>query len=842
MKKIIILLIFVIVNAYAQTVKEIKFDKPELLPLIPIEKGQVLTPSLIKETIVNLYKTGLFYNVKVETEEKGQEVTVYIETVPAKYFGKITTKGKIGIKKRRLKKLYKEFYPKYEMYREEKLTIFVNKLKEKLIELGYPDVEISYSTEEKENMVYPTIKINCGKPLIVASINTNDKKLYKKFIKIREKDVYNKELFLHGIKKLKAYLKKKHYLNSKISYKEKIEGKKVYLNVNITKGRKFEIKSKNLKINKEEIEETCAFIKTGKINSSTIKLTEKNLYFKALKSGYYNPKIKIDINKNYLYWEVENPEKKEINKIILDSDIPLKLDKKFLYFNKLTKSEIYSALSEQLSAKGYFKPSIKFNYDQENKVLTVKVNKGNTYTIGKIIWHSDIKIPEKIFINTFKEGEIFNKEKISETLTTLRTFLIGEGYFDPKVNIKTGKPDQGKIPVIITINAGDKITLENIVILGNKKIKKKHILKLAGFKKGDIVCRYCLENFKNMLEFSGLFRKIDLELIKKENNKAVLLVKLKERNLYSFSYAVGINSDEGVRFTAKIRKKYFFNSFLTGTTIFRVSSKRAQGYFTLSGEKHFMSSIYFTIEDKDDYKFSRYGFSLTYRGDIFSRLRLVESIEFTKNNLTNLEVPQEEIEKELQPDYTIGLRSNILYDKRNDILFPTKGFFVSANILPAYVINDDEFFLKASLKSGIYFKNIEFITTVGKIFTKNNYRVPIPQRFFTGGSTNIRISSFERAGPQFSTGVPMGGHFLFVFTGEYKYHIKDIYYLTFFTDIGNVWKDSSDFSFSSCIKDAGIGLMVKTPIGPIKIQLAKNLDKDTFPSSYKLVFSLGATF
>ena len=843
MKKILSLLFFItFFSVNAQTVKEINFENKELMPLIPIKAGEKITPSLIRETVANLYQTGFFYNVKVKAEETEGGVIVNIETIPAKFFGKIKTEGKIGIKKRRLKKLYKEFYPKGEMYRKEKLDSFLQTVREKFKELGYPNAEIECAVSEKDNIIFPIVKINCGKPLIVASIKTNNKKLYKKFIKIREGKVYNKELFLHGIKKLKRYLKEKHFLNSKVEYKERIENNKVFLEVQIKKGKKFQIKSKNIKIDEDEAEETCAFLKAGKINDSTVKLTEKNLYFKALKMGYSDPKIKIDITNDFLYCEVENPEKKEIKEIEVESDIPLKLSKKFIYFNKLTKSEIYSEFSKKLSDKGYLKPSIKFDYNRETKVLTVKVSKGQLYRIGKIKLQSDIKIPEKVIQDTIKQGEIFDKEKISQTLAVLKSFLVGEGYFDPQVNIKIEKPEKGKIPITILVNAGEKKVLEDIVVLGNRKIKKSDILRFAGFKKGEIICRYCMENFKNRLEFSGLFRKVDLKLIEKGKNKAVLLVKVSENKLYSFSYAIGLNSDEGVRFTAKIRKRYLFNTFLTGMTIFRISSKRAQGYFTVSGEKHFLSSIYFTIEDKDDYKFSRFGFSLSYRGELFSRLKFVESIEFTKNNLTNVNIPVEEIEKELQPDYTVGFRSSILYDRRDNILFPTKGFFVSANLFPAYVLNDDEFFFKARVKSGIYFKNFEFITTIGKIFTKNGYTVPIPQRFFTGGSTNLRISSFEKAGPQFSTGVAKGGQFLFVFSGEYKYHLKDIYYLTFFADIGNVWEDSSDFSFSSCIKDAGIGLMVKTPIGPIKIQLAHNLDKDTFPSNYKLVFSLGTTF
>ncbi len=842
MKKGFIFAFILVLSIKAQTIKKINFSDNKLFSLIPIKEGETLTPSLTKETVVNLYKTGLFYNVKVYTEKDKNGVIVNIETVPAEYFGEITTKGKIGIKKRRLKKLYREFYPFKSQFRKEKMEIFIKTLKEKFAELGYPDAKITYSLEKKDNKIFPIITIDCGKPLIVQSIKTNNKKLYKKFVKIREKDVYNKELFLHGIKKMRNYLQKNHYLNSKIKFREKIENGKVKLTIIIKKGKKFRIESENIPISEDNAEELCAFLKTGRLNDATIKITEKNLYFKALQLGYDNPKINIEVNKEFLKCRIENPSKKEIKKIAIECDIPIKLTKKFKYYNKLTKSEIYSEISEKLSKSGYLKPKIKFDYNSASKTLKVKVNKGILFRIGEIKTNSDIKLPENIYKNIIRKGEVFDKKKITDTITFLKSYLLGEGYFNPEVNIRIGRPSEGLIPLSINIKAGKKIILSDIVVLGNKKIKTNHILKFASFSKGDVVCKPCIEEFKTKLEFSGFFSLVKIDLIQKENNKAVLLVKVRENKLYSFSYAVGINSDEGLRFTAKIKKKYLFNNFFNGTTIFRISTKRTQGYFTVSGKKHFLSSIYFTIEDKDDYKFSRFGFSFSYAGNILSHTRIIESLEFTKNNLTNIRVPIEEIDKDLQPDYTIGLKNNILYDKRNDILFPTKGFFINANIFPAYVVNDDKFFLKANVKTGIYFKNFEIITNIGKIFTKNDYQIPIPQRFFAGGSTNLRISSFEQAGPLFSTGVPKGGNFMFVFSAEYKYHLTDIYYLTFFTDIGNVWENSSDFSFESCIKDAGIGLMVKTPIGPIKIQLAKNLDKDTFPSNLKLVFSLGATF
>ena len=842
MKKLAFFLLLITISVKAEVIKEIDFNRPDLRPLFAFSEGEELTPSKVKRTIINLYNTGLFYNVKITTENTSNGLKVKIITTPAKYFGKLKTEGKIGIKKRRLKKLFRELYPYKEKYRKEIFDDFLTLLTEKFRELGFPDTEIEYELKEEGKFVNPTLKINCGKPLVVAKITVNNKKLYKKFVKIKEGDVYNKELFVHGIKKLRNYLKQKHFLNSDIKYTEKIEGKKVYLTVKIDKGKKFSLTTKNLEIDKEEMENICVFLKNGKLDDLTKKITEKNLYFEALKKGYSDPQIKLEITNDNLYCEIVKPKKQEIASIVINSKIPIPFQAKYKYFNKLTKSKIYGEISDYLKKQGYLTPSVKFSYSPETKTLTVNVKEGPKFVFGEITVQSPIQISKTFLSHTIKENQPFDKEKLLAVIPELRAYLLVEGYYNPQVRIRIGKAEKNRIPVIISISPGEKIVLKDIVIIGNKKVSNEKIIKMSPFKIGDYLSLNEIEEFKNNLEMSGLFDKIETKLVENKKNSGVLLVKLRESRFYSFSYAFGINSDESLRFTAKVKKKYLFNTFLTGTTIFRVSAKRVQGYFTVSGEKHFLSSVYFTVEDKDDYKFSRYGFSLSYSTNLFSNIKFVESLEFTKNNLTNLNVPIEEIDKDLHPDYTIGLRTNLLWDRRDNVLFPTKGFFVNTSVFPAYVLNDDEFFLKAKVKAGFYFGNFEITQTIGKIFTRNGYEIPLPQRFFAGGSTDIRIASFEKAGPMFSTGVPQGGNFLFVFSAEYKYHLGDIYYLTLFTDIGNVWQDSSDFSFDSAIKDAGVGLLVKTPVGPIKIQLATNLDKGSYPSRYKLVFTMGATF
>ena len=106
-------------------------------------------------------------------------------------------------------------------------------------------------------------------------------------------------------------------------------------------------------------------------------------------------------------------------------------------------------------------------------------------------------------------------------------------------------------------------------------------------------------------------------------------------------------------------------------------------------------------------------------------------------------------------------------------------------------------------------------------------RVPVYERFYAGGGNSIRGYSERGVGPRDeSTGDPIGGESMLVGNTELTFPIfQNLIKGALFFDIGNVWADMSDFGRSDYKYGTGVGIRVKTPIGPVKLDWGYPLKK-----------------
>lgn len=169
------------------------------------------------------------------------------------------------------------------------------------------------------------------------------------------------------------------------------------------------------------------------------------------------------------------------------------------------------------------------------------------------------------------------------------------------------------------------------------------------------------------------------------------------------------------------------------------------------------------------------------------------------------------------------------------------------------------------------FGQFSFYHPIHEIIWANSFRlglakaflgsfVPTSQLFFAGGQTTLRGFSIDQAGPQRivpfcnvltgNTGcvpvtVPVGGRQLFIFNSELRFPLKIVSALggVLFYDGGNVY---SAINFNNFVNNysntIGIGLRYATPIGPIRVDVGRNLNpvKGLNPTQYFI--SLGQMF
>ncbi|HWC97604.1 MAG TPA: POTRA domain-containing protein [Candidatus Sulfopaludibacter sp.] len=140
--------------------------------------------------------------------------------------------------------------------------------------------------------------------------------------------------------------------------------------------------------------------------------------------------------------------------------------------------------------------------------------------------------------------------------------------------------------------------------------------------------------------------------------------------------------------------------------------------------------------------------------------------------------------------------------------------------------------------------------------TATTQYIPLPERFFGGGEANLRAFPNNQAGPRDTdTGFPLGGNALLFHSTELRFpFIGDNIQGVLFHDMGNVYTSLGSISFrvhqngltdfDYMVHAAGFGVRYRTPLGPLRVDLAYSINPPTFnglQGTYQQLLFGGAT-
>ncbi len=118
--------------------------------------------------------------------------------------------------------------------------------------------------------------------------------------------------------------------------------------------------------------------------------------------------------------------------------------------------------------------------------------------------------------------------------------------------------------------------------------------------------------------------------------------------------------------------------------------------------------------------------------------------------------------------------------------------------------------------------------------------VPVEDRYFSGGSTSNRGWARGGLGPTDDEGKPIGGNSLFEGNVELRYPIIGVLSGVIFYDFGNVWIESYDYRPRDLRYATGLGLRLRTPIGPVRFDAGRPVFDDE--TTIQLHLSVGQAF
>lgn len=246
--------------------------------------------------------------------------------------------------------------------------------------------------------------------------------------------------------------------------------------------------------------------------------------------------------------------------------------------------------------------------------------------------------------------------------------------------------------------------------------------------------------------------------------------------------------------------------------------------------------------------------------------KLVGGYRYQRTDLSNILIP----ELVLPQDQRVKLSGPFVQyvrDTRDKPLDAHHGIYQTFD----FSVNPEAFGSSSSF--GRFFGQTAFYRPIRPWLTwANNFRlglaapygtdgyVPLSERFFTGGPDSLRGFPIEGAGPQRSIpvcsnpadsstctliSVPTGGLMLAIINSEARFPIPLMENLggAVFYDGGNVYSNISAHQFiSNYTNSIGIGLRYNTKVGPIRIDLGRNLNQVPGVKATQYFITLGQAF
>lgn len=188
------------------------------------------------------------------------------------------------------------------------------------------------------------------------------------------------------------------------------------------------------------------------------------------------------------------------------------------------------------------------------------------------------------------------------------------------------------------------------------------------------------------------------------------------------------------------------------------------------------------------------------------------------------------------------------YDTRDDILNARDGLFLDVGLMPFLGFNgtDDGLYLSGDGRVYQTFGEARPITLAGRvqlgsIIGARLDRVPNDMRFYSGGGGTVRGQNYQ------SLGVPLngrrsGGASFVGLSGEVRASVTDTIGVVAFADFGVVGTDPFPEDWNNSHAGAGLGLRYKTPVGPLRVDVAVPVSGDTEADDFHLYIGIGQTF
>ncbi|MCB9555973.1 MAG: outer membrane protein assembly factor BamA [Deltaproteobacteria bacterium] len=655
----------------------------------------------------------------------------------------------------------------------------------------------------------------------------------------------------------------------------------------------------NDEIDLDKINEVLDLKKNGILDVSKIARNVEKIRDLYIEKGFYLAQVKYRLRKVSAHevdiiFEIEENAKVAIRRITFLGNRNISSDelRKVMgtqeggFFSFLTSSGTYQETAFERDMvlitalyydRGYInvklsQPQIVLSADKRYMYISIHIREGEQYRIGKLDVRGDLLWPRAELLKNLrvKSGELFNRTKLGGDVTGLTDRYKDRGHAYANITPLTAIDAKKRtVDLTLEVQKGPVVIFERIDVRGNTKTRDKVIRRELKVSEGDRYSQTLLNSSRARVMQLGFFESVNLSTRRgSADDRIRVTLEVKERPTGTFQIGAGFSSVENFIAQAQISQNNLFGRGQRLALQAQLSGLRQ--LFSLSfSEPYFLDTkwtfgfdVFNSLRNFDSFNRNASGGQLVWGYPITDDVRLFVTYKaelvrvstrgsgtFFGSGLASPLPPGVQLANLFDDGFTSSVRFSVQWDRRNNRLFPTKGFFHAAWAEFANsAFGSQNIFNKYGAFSRWYYPLwgpfvFKFNAQVDWITSSDPQGVPIFERFFVGGILDVRGFRPRSLGPRKPAlselnpnaevfAFNKGGDKQLLFNAEIEFPIFEKVGIrgVVFTDAGNAFDDNENLSIAGLRHSAGFGFRWFSPIGPLRFEwglpLAPNADED----------------
>lgn len=544
-------------------------------------------------------------------------------------------------------------------------------------------------------------------------------------------------------------------------------------------------------------------------------------------------------------------------------------------------------------------PEVQDNFGKAGHIrVNITITEGPQTTVGKLVIQGNDALPEGQVRGLISASE---GQPYSDSMVIADQSVILDGYYNlgfPKVKFEyTSQPEAdnpNKVDITYKITEGPQVFVDKVLISGLNYTRPFVVDREIKIHSDDRLSQNQMLDSQRRLYDMGIFNEVDVAVQNPDGDTTSKNVnfQLSEARRYTFNYGVGLEvqtgqpagtsnpqGDTGVsgRVSFDVTRLNFRGRDHTLTLNTRYGNLEKLALIGYSAPRLFDSqnltldftTFYEQTNDVRTFTSTRLEGSASIKQTLNRATTLLYRLIYRRVSTDNLV-----IDPNLIPLFSRAVRVglpdfNYIRDTRDNPIDSVKGTFNTFDLgVASNIFGSQTSFTRINVQNSSYyqFHKRRWVfarsTRIGveEPFGSTDF-VPLPERFFAGGSTSHRGFGINQAGPRdLTTGFPLGGEALFINNLELRTpplpfpFVGNNLSAVLFHDMGNVYSTAGDMAnsilkFSQpnrsiCLNPAaatcnfnytshavGSGIRYRTPIGPVSFDVGYNLNPPAFPIS-----------